>query len=162
MRSNGSLILEKYSFGMGDRFAHQAQAQLRACMQIVAKGVDVTPVWNKSYREHAIVGSSPASVRVAAEAAIRELNWSDPFYIDADHIRPDTVDSFVASSDYYTLDVADAIGQPAEREVLEAFADRDPKLAGTTQIPCIDEPIVTARAEIERIAGKYLKAVQEA
>jgi len=147
---------------MGDRFAHQAQAQLRACMQIVAKGINVTPVWNKSYREHTIVGSSPASVRVAAEAAIRQLNWSDPFYIDADHIRPDTVDSFVASSDYYTLDVADAIGQPADREVLEEFADRHPELTGITQIPGIDEPFVTTRAEIERIAGKYLKAVQEA
>jgi hypothetical protein len=162
MRLNGSLILEKYSFGMGDRFARQAHAQLRACLQIVAKGIDVTPVWNKSHREHAIVGSSPASVRVAAEAAIHELNWSTPFYIDADHIRPDTVDSFVASSDYYTLDVADAIGQPAERQVLAAFADRHPELIGTTQVPGIEEPFVTTRADIEKIAGKYLRAVQEA
>ena len=90
MQLNGSLTLEKYSFGMGDRFARQANAQLRACLQIVAKGINVTPVWNKSYREHAIVGSEPASVRIAAEAAVRELNWTGAFHIDADHIRPDT------------------------------------------------------------------------
>lgn len=162
MRSNGSLILEKYSFGMGDRFAHQASAQLRACMQLIARGVDVTPVWNKSHREHAIVGSNPASVRTAAEEAIRKLNWTSPFYIDADHIRPETVDAFVESSDYYTLDVAEAIGQPAAGQELAAFIDRHPELVGTTEIPGIDTPFVTTRADIEKIAGQYLQAVREA
>src|SRR5262249_1588134 len=144
------------------RFARQANAQLRACLQIVAKGINVTPVWNKSYREHAIVGSKPSSVRFAAEAAVRELNWTDPFYIDADHIRPDTVDSFVASSDYYTLDVADAIGQPAEGKELDAFVERHPELVRTTQIPGIGKPFATTSGDIQKIAGKYLKAVQEA
>jgi len=162
MRSNGSLILEKYSFGMGDRFAHQASAQLRACTQIVALGIDVTPVWNKSHREHAIVGSGPASVRTAAEEAIRKLNWTGPFYIDADHIRPETVDAFVASSDFYTLDVAEAIGQPARSDEIEALIARHPELIGTTSIPNIEAPFVTTRGDIERIAAKYLKAVQEA
>src|SRR5258705_6178550 len=104
-----ALRLEKYSFGVGDRFAQQAKPQLRACMQAAAAGVDVIPVWNKSYREHAIVGSTPDSVRDAAESAVRELDWTRPFHIDADHIRLDTVDPFVQSSDFYTLDVADAI-----------------------------------------------------
>ena len=147
---------------MGDRFAHQAGAQLRACMQIGAKGVEVTPVWNKSHREHAIVGSDPSSVRTAAEEAIRNLNWTGSFYIDADHIRPETVGAFVESSDYYTLDVADAIGQPAGREEIEAFVDRHPELTGTTNIPNIAEPFVTTRADVETIAAKYLKAVHEA
>jgi hypothetical protein len=147
---------------MGDRFAHQASAQLRACIEIVANGVEVTPVWNKSHREHAIVASSPASVRVAAEDAIRKLNWTAPFYIDADHIRPETVDAFVESSDFYTLDVADAIGQPAESQELSAFIDRHSELVGTTKIPGIDAPFVTTHADIEKIAAKYLRAVQEA
>src|SRR5439155_157959 len=146
----------------GDRFAHQAGAQLRACMQIIAKGVEVTPVWNKSHREHAIVGSCPSSVRTAAEEAIRKLNWTAPFYIDADHIRPETVDAFVSSSDYYTLDVADAIGQPAESQELNAFIDRHSELVGTMKIPGIDAPFVTTRTDIEKIAAKYLRAVREA
>src|SRR5919202_634939 len=111
-----ALRLEKYSFGVGDRFAHQAKAQLRACVQAAERGVDVTPVWNKSFREHSIVGSEPPSVLAAAEAAVSELGWSKPFHIDADHIRLDTVDAFVATSDFYTLDVADSIGEAASDE----------------------------------------------
>src|SRR3989442_882195 len=104
------LTLAKYSFGVGDRFAHQAKAQLRACMLAAAQGVDVIPVWNKSHREHVIVSSTPPSVRLAAEAAVKALDWTRPFHVDADHIRLDTVDPFIETSDFYTLDVADSIG----------------------------------------------------
>jgi hypothetical protein len=159
---SSALRLEKYSFGVGDRFAHQAKAQLRACMQAATQGVDVIPVWNKSHREHVIVGSTPPSVRLAAEAAVRELNWNKPFHVDADHIRVETVDGFIETSDFYTLDVADAIGRPAESQTVQAFVDRHSELVGRLEIPGIDEPFVTARRDIEKIAGKYLNAVQEA
>ncbi len=159
---SSGLRLEKNSFGVGDRFAHQAKAQLRACMQAATQGVDVIPVWNKSHREHVIVGSTPQSVRLAAEAAVRELDWNKPFHVDADHIRVDTVDGFIETSDFYTLDVADAIGRPAEPQALQAFVDRHSELVGRLEIPGIDEPFVTARCDIEKIAGKYLDAVQEA
>ena len=76
-------------------------------------GATVIPVWNKSNREHAIVGSEPASVRAAADAAVQQLGWSLPYHVDADHINLNTVDRFIAASDFYTLDVASAIGQPA-------------------------------------------------
>ena len=157
-----ALRLEKYSFGVGDRFAHQAKPQLRACMQAATRGVDVTPVWNKSYREHAIVGSAPSSVLSAAEAAIKELDWTKPFHVDADHIRLDTVDPFFDSCDFYTIDVADSIGQCAELRAAAAFADRHPELVGWLEIPDIEQPFQTTRADVERIAGKYLSAVREA
>ena len=154
--------LGKYSFGVGDRFGHQAKAQLRACIQAAAEGVEVIPVWNKSYREHAIVGSEPGSVRAAADAAVKELGWSEPYYVDADHIRLGTVDPFVPSSDFYTLDVADAIGEPADAKAVRAFLDRHPELVGRLDIPGIEEAFETTREDIERIAGNYLVAVQEA
>ena len=72
------LILEKYSLGVGDRFAHQAKAQLQACAMAAARGVNVIPVWNKSNREHGIVGSEPGSVRAAADAAVRQAGWTAP------------------------------------------------------------------------------------
>ena len=50
--------LGKYSFGLGDRFLHQGRAQLQAIINARAAGVDITPVWNKSYREHAIEGAA--------------------------------------------------------------------------------------------------------
>src|SRR3984893_16350951 len=156
------LRLEKYSFGVGDRFARQAKAQLRACMQAAAQGVDIIPVWNKSHREHAIVGSTPPSVQAAAQVAVNELHWTRPFHVDADHIRLNTVDPFIETSDFYTLDVADAIGQPAAAEVVQAFVDRHPELVGHLEIPGIAEPFATTGAAIEKIASKYLNAVQEA
>ena len=64
------LQLAKYSFGVGDRFAHQASAQLRAFEQIRRDGVEVIPVWNKSNREHSFIGSEPASVLKAAKQAV--------------------------------------------------------------------------------------------
>jgi hypothetical protein len=147
---------------MGDRFAHQAKAQLRACQQAAERGVEVAPVWNKSFREHGIVGSRPASVLAAAEAAVRELGWTRAFHIDADHIRLDTVEDFIESSDFYTLDVADSIGRPAPDDTVAAFVGRHPELVGRLEIPGIDEPFETSREEIERIARKFLRAVQDA
>jgi hypothetical protein len=156
------LQLSKYSFGVGDRFAHQARAQLRACMLAAERGADVIPVWNKSHREHTTVGSHPDSVRAAADAAVRALGWKKPYHVDADHIRLETVDGFLASSDFYTLDVADAIGRPASAEAVAALVRRHPELVGRLEIPGISEPFTTTRAEVEQIAGKYLFAVQEA
>ena len=46
--------LEKLTFGVGDRFARQAVAQLRAFQEMAEMGVDVVPVWNKSNREHQV------------------------------------------------------------------------------------------------------------
>src|SRR3977135_3062446 len=115
------LTIEKFSLGVGDRFAHQAKAQLQACMLAAERGAAVIPVWNKSNREHLIVGSEPASVRAAADAAVKSADWKKSYYVDADHINLDTVDRFIAASDFYTLDVAHFIGKPAKQEDLDAF-----------------------------------------
>src|SRR4051812_12134000 len=156
------LTLAKYSLGVGDRFAHQAKAQLQACLMAAERGVEVIPVWNKSNREHTTIGSLPPSVRVAADAAVKELGWTKPYHVDADHIRLETVDGFLSSSDFYTIDVADSIGQPAEAAAVNAFVDRHPELTGNLEIRGIAEPFQTTRADVERIAGKYLRAVQDA
>ena len=108
------ILLPKYTFGVGDRFAHEAEAQLKACMMAGEAGVDVIPVWNKSNREHMIIGSKPLSVRHAADAAVGKLGWRKPYFCDADHINFDTVDGFLDACDFYTIDVADWIGKPAD------------------------------------------------
>src|SRR5215469_15207368 len=106
--------LPKYSMGIGDRFAHQGRAQLAAFVRARELGVDVAPVWNKSNREHLIVHSEPASVRVEAEEAVKALSWKGSYFVDADHIGLKTVDRFLGCSDFFTLDVADFIGKPAD------------------------------------------------
>ena len=156
------LTLEKYSFGVGDRFAHQAKAQLQACIMAAQQGAEVIPVWNKSNREHLTIGSDPATTRAAADAAVKILHWQKPYHVDADHIRLETVDRFVPHSDFYTIDVADWIGKPAEAKSAGEFAGRHSELVGRISIPGIEQPFQTTRADVERIAAKYLSAVQEA
>lgn len=156
------LQLEKFSIGVGDRFAHQAQAQLRACVMAAEKGVEVIPVWNKSNREHLIIGSEPAATRAAADAAVQALGWRKPHHVDADHIRIETVDRFLPHSDFYTIDVADWIGKPAEPAAVKRLVNRHPELMGSIAIPGIEQPLQTNRAEVEGIVAKYLLAVQEA
>src|ERR1017187_9597926 len=157
-----ALELGKFSFGMGDRFARQAKAQLRACMQAAGQGVDIVPVWNKSHREHAIIGSHPAGVRAAAEEAVRELGWKRPYHVDADHVRLETVDAFLDSSDFFTIDVADSIGKPAAEGDIRAFVDRHAELIGKLEIRQIERRIGANRVEVTRVAVKYLAAVQAA
>jgi hypothetical protein len=156
------LSLGKYSIGVGDRFAHQAKAQLRACQLAAEHGVDVVPVWNKSNREHTIIGSEPASVRAAADDAVKALGWTKPYHVDADHIRLDTVDRFIAASDFFTIDVADSIGRPATPNAIKIFMTRHPEFVGRVAIPGVSEPFATTREDVERVIGKYLKAVQDA
>jgi hypothetical protein len=156
------LSLGKYSFGVGDRFAHQAKAQLRACQAMLELGVEVIPVWNKSHREHTTIGSLPESVRKAADAAVRALAWPLPYHVDADHIRLATVEGFIASSDFYTLDVADSIGAAAEPAAVRAFVDRHRDLVGRLNIEGLPQAMDISQADLERVAGKYLLAAQEA
>ena len=154
--------IEKYTFGVGDRFAQQAKPQLRACMMAAAKGVDIIPTWNKSHREHLIVGTQPPSVREAADAAVRELQWDKPYYVDADHINLETVDGYLGNSDFFTLDVAYAIGRQADAAAIDALVRSHPELVGTIRIEGIEEPFESTRGSVERCAAQFLFAVQEA
>jgi hypothetical protein len=156
------LTLERFSFGVGDRFAHQAKAQLRAFQMLARDGIDVVPVWNKSNREHTFIGSEPQSVFDAAQAAVGELGWTKGWHVDADHIRLETVDRFMSCSDFFTIDVADSIGKPAAAADVQAFVARHPELVGTLSIPGVSVPFTTTRGDVERVAAKYLLAVQDA
>lgn len=147
---------------MGDRFAHQAAPQLRACILAAQRGADVVPVWNKSNREHATIGSEPSTTRAAADAAVKALRWQKPYYVDADHIRLETVDRFVPHSDFYTIDVADWIGKPPDPLAAKSFVNRHSELVGSITIPHIEQPFNTSASQIESIARKYLLPVHEA
>ncbi len=157
-----SLNLNKYSLGIGDRFGRQAQAQLRACVMAAEAGVEVIPVWNKSNREHLIIGSEPASSRAAADAAVKALGWKKPYHVDADHITLNTVGRFIPHSDFYTIDVADWIGKPASAKAVGTFVTRHSELVGGLSVAGVEQPLHHSARDLEAIAGKYLLAVQEA
>ena len=147
------LTLGKYSIGMGDRFAHQARAQLRACLKAAEQGVEVIPVWNKSNREHITIGSEPASVRAAADVAVRELGWTTPYHVDADHIRFDTVDRLIPDSDFFTIDVADFIGLAADASAVNAFAGVDLILHGGDLVAPEVLDLLARIAPVEAVGG---------
>ena len=161
MTSN-PLTLGKYSVGVGDRFAHQAKAQLEACMLAADAGIEVIPVWNKSNREHMIIGSEPAATRAAADAAVKELGWTKAYFCDADHINLKTVDRFLAPCDFYTLDVADFIGQKAEQAEIDGFVERRKSLVGKITLAGIDDTLEVTEALLRSVAEKFLAAVQHA
>jgi tagaturonate epimerase len=147
------LSLPRFSFGVGDRFSRQAAAQLRAFRQTASQGVEIAPVWNKSYREHCIVHSHPSSTRAAADAAVQEAGWTSPYFVDADHINLSTVEGFFDACDFFTIDIAAAIGKPASGPDVDTFVARHSDLSGYFGL--------TPRL-IRDSAAKYLYSVQEA
>ena len=153
----------KYSFGTGDRFMHQGESQLNALMQASNfLGIDIVPVWNKSNREHVIVHSTPAETRREADAAVKALNYTGAYFVDADHINLTNVDKFLEASDFFTLDVADFIGKKAAQEDIDDFVAANHQYTDKLHIPGIAEPFEAPPALITVIAEKFLFAVQEA
>jgi hypothetical protein len=159
---NQNLKLSKYSVGTGDRFAHQAKAQLQACVQALEQGIEVIPVWNKSNREHTIIGSDPASVRHAADTAVKALDWKQPYFCDADHITLETVGRFLDPCDFYTIDVADSIGLAAPTADIDDFVKRHPELLGRIQLEGVDEAFEITAEDLRQTAQKFLAAVKKA
>jgi hypothetical protein len=154
------MLLPKYSIGVGDRFAHQGPAQLDALLQAAERGMQIAPVWNKSHREHTIVGSSPRDVRSEADAACTARGWSGPFFVDADHIGLRNVDAFLDSSDFFTLDVADSIGTAPAADDLARFVVKYKQYVGRLQLPGLDTPLEITEETIARAGQKFLLAVQ--
>jgi len=157
-----TLELGKFSIGVGDRFAHQAKAQLEACIEAAHAGVEIIPVWNKSNREHNIIGSEPSSTRAAADAAVKALHWGKRYFCDADHINLTTVDRFLAPCDFYTIDVAETIGKPADSAAIDKFLKRRSDLTGTLRLEGVREPLEITPDLLNLTAKKFLFAVQEA
>jgi hypothetical protein len=154
--------LEKYSIGIGDRFGFEGTAQLRALQGAEALGVAISPVWNKSNREHGIIGTSPDDVRLEAEAAVKACHWNRAYYVDADHIGLTTVDRFLSASDFFTIDVADFIGRQASEEATASFMRTMSAFKGTLRIPGTREAFEVTDSMLAEIARKYLFAVEEA
>ncbi len=155
--------LAKYSMGIGDRFGRQGRAQLEA-FRLLAKneGVNVAPVWNKSNREHTIIGTKPEAVRFEADAAVRDAQWTQPYYVDADHISLKNVDGFVEASDFFTLDVADYIGETMDEGDIYGFMARHPELVGTHAIEGLAEPVVLTRPQLTEHLRSTLFAIRQA
>ncbi len=156
------MTLGKYSFGIGDRFCHEGKPQLAALIKAKEQGLDITPVWNKSHREHTIIGTTPADTRREADDAIMACGWDGSYFVDADHIGLNNVDGFIEPSDFFTLDVADYIGKTADEADVNSFVQKHKKYIGSIAIDSIDETFNISEEQIKTIADKFLLAVKQA
>lgn len=154
--------LGRFSMGIGDRFGKQGRAQLQALMSARVEGIEVTPVWNKSHREHTTIGTQPGDVRTEADAAVSAMGWGAEYRVDADHIGLENVDLFMEASDFFTLDVAEAIGGAVDADDVAAFVSRYGRYVGALAIPGINRPFEITETLIREVATTYLGAVREA
>jgi len=154
--------IERYSIGIGDRFGREGPAQLRALQKAEESGVAVVPVWNKSYREHSLIGTTPADVRAEADAAVRAVGWKGAYYVDADHIGMKTVGAFLPFCNFFTLDVADFIGQKGPDDLGASFVREMAPFRGSLRIPGLDAAYSVTDAVLESIGGRYAYAASEA
>jgi hypothetical protein len=154
--------LDRYSLGVGDRFGRQGRAQLAALIEAKRQGVDIVPVWNKSNREHGIVGTKSADVRKEADAAVKACGWEGPYFVDADHIDLGNVDGFIEASDFFTLDVADFVGRASPPAEIDSFVADHRALLGSRRIDGIAEPVELDESQLRSIAAKYLFAIRQA
>ncbi len=155
--------LGRFSIGVGDRFGREGIAQISAAAALKKEaGVAVDLVWNKSNREHKIIGTVPADQRRAADNAIARSGWKGSYFVDADHIGLTTVAGFLPHCDFFTIDVADFIGQAADAAAITAFEGRHRDLIGAIAVPGIPEALRIDSALLRATAAKYLTAVAEA
>jgi tagaturonate epimerase len=154
--------LGKYSIGLGDRFGHQGEAQLQAIIAASEKGIEITPVWNKSNREHITIGTQPEDVRTEADTVTKNKGFNKHYFVDADHINLDTVDRFIDSSDFFTIDVASYIGKQAENSEIDNFMESVEKYIGELNIPGTKLSFITSQSQVKDIANNYLYAAIKA
>jgi hypothetical protein len=154
--------LGKYSMGLGDRFGHQGSAQLKAITDAGIKGIEITPVWNKSNREHVTIGTQPGDVRTEADNVTKKAGFKKPYFVDADHINFDTVDRFIDASDFFTIDVAAYISKKAVEEDIKFFIEKAEKYTGELLVPGIPKPFKISKQYITNVTEKYLFAAKKA
>jgi len=154
--------LEKFSIGIGDRFGREGIAQLAALQAAARRGLNITPAWNKSNREHTLIGTTPDETRRRAHEAVKAAGWKSGYFVDADHIGPANVDRFMAACDFFTIDVADLIGRPASAESEADFLRAMSPFTGTVPIPGLPAPLEITPEVLKGVARKYVSAVEEA
>jgi tagaturonate epimerase len=108
------------------------------------------------------VGSRPSDVRREADHAVRQRGWTRPYFVDADHINLNTVDQFLESSDFFTLDVADKIGARADHDTVARFIAKHRRLIGPIELPGAGAPLEITELLMASAAATFLEAVAEA
>jgi len=109
-----------------------------------------------------IIGTQPSDVRIEADTVTKDAGFKKPYFVDADHINLDTVDKFIGSSDFFTVDVASYIGKRTDDSDISAFIDTAGKYTGRLDVPGIKKAVKCSGKQLADIAEKYLFAAKKA
>ncbi len=156
------ISLDKYSFGFGDRFSLHGEAFLQALKKANDSGLQITPVWNKSFRGYSFVGDDAATVKEKVDKLMQNHTWCKQYHIDADHIKYDNVSEFIDSCDYFTIDVSGYIRKLAHYDEMDSFIKANQKYIGRMNVPGMSETFQVFENMITSFAGMYLLAAQKA
>ncbi len=154
--------IPKYTFGTGDRFGQQGRSQLAAIKKANDEGIEICPVWNKSYREHQTIGTKPSDTRKEADEAVSVINWKQAYFVDADHVNLSNIDGFIPHSDFFTIDVADYIDIEADQEDIKAFIDSNQALLGSLTLTEKFGKYKITTDTLNNAALKFLYAAKQA
>ena len=149
--------LRKFSLGIGDRFAQQGVFQLEALVEASKLGVEISPVWNRSNREHQVLETSPLAVRQEADHAVNTLDWSESYFVDADKITIDTVDKYIAHANYFSIDVSGEIDRSADDKEIYRLVELCSDSLGVVAIDGVDKHEITPH-ELTAMAQKFCRA----
>lgn len=156
------LKIEKYSFGIGDRFTRQGEAQLSAIIKANEQGIPLVPVWNKSNREHQIVKTVPANSWTEALNATSKLAYKNSWYVDADHINLSNVNNYIDHSNFFTLDVADYIGKKPDTDEAANMLHKLQSFKGELSITGIASNFEITDDLLKGVVEKFYEAIKEA
>ncbi|MFW6203103.1 MAG: tagaturonate epimerase family protein [Marinilabilia sp.] len=89
---------------------------------------------------------------------MKKAGWTKSWFVDADHINLETVDRFIDSSDFFTIDVAAYIGQESSKAQEDAFVEDIKEHLGQLQATGFDTFIQATEKDARDFAKKYLHA----
>ena len=135
---------------------------MKAILKARETGVEITPVWNKSHREHITVNSEPLSVREETDRAVKSLNYTGNYFVDADHITLEIVDQYIAVSNFFTIDVAQYIGESSELPEKNRFLEYVNKFQNKFDIPGISRDFDISTTSLHEIIDSFLFASKKA
>jgi hypothetical protein len=155
------LTLGKYSMGIGDKFGKQSRAQLLAFEMASFAGVEITPVWNKSAREHQITGTTPLMTREAAEKAVSTIKWDKPYFLNAEGFSSANIHNFIDDCNFFTIDASLFASNTITEKELNDFISNFAQFLDQIKVPGQKESFAITNAQIKSFAKKYLPILNE-
>ena len=157
------LTLAKYSFGVGDRFAHQAGPNCGPACWLPSRASKSCRSGTNRIANTRSSARSPTASAPRPTPRVRKLGWGKAYHVDADHIRLETVDGFSLRATFTRSTWPTRSANRPSRPQCRSFVERHPELARPRlAVAGVAEPLDLSAPRSSAIAGKYLRAVQEA